>query len=105
MPCNFFKNSNPLTYGQCYYHLIAYHLLKPSVGKLIMKILSSNEHKTIDLTTLDVFSKWSSKNILSRSKSLLIAHCPLTQGNIYGLQNQHNIPLCTPRSPVHLYQQ
>lgn len=105
MPCNFLKSSKSLTYGRCYYHLISYHRLKPSVAKLIMKILSSNEHKTMDLTTLNTFSNWSAKNIFSQAKSLVVNYCPLTKENVYGLQSQHNVILCTPRPPIRLYQQ
>jgi hypothetical protein len=70
-----------------------------------MEILSLNQSKTIDLTKFDTFSKWKSNDILSQSRSLFIGHCPLTQENQYGLQSQHKVVLCTPRPPVHLYQQ
>jgi len=70
-----------------------------------MKSLSSNENKNIAPTTLDIFSDWTSNDILSQGTTLFISQCPLVQENIYGLQSQHNVTLCTPRPPVHLYQQ
>jgi hypothetical protein len=84
---------------------MTYHRLKPSVAKLILKIISSNDDNTLDLTKLNTFSQWSSTDILSKSKSLFVSHCPLTQENIYGIKTHHKVILCTPRSPVHLYQQ
>lgn len=70
-----------------------------------MKTLSSNENRNIDLTTLNKFSHWKSNDILSQGTTLFIGQCPLTRENIYGLQSQHNVTLCIPRPPVHLYQQ
>jgi hypothetical protein len=105
VPCNFLKNSDALTHDRYYYHLISYHRLRQSVARIIMKTLSSNENKNIDSTTLDIFSDWTSNDILSQGTTLFIGQCPLVQENIYGLQSQHNVTLCTPRPPVHLYQQ
>jgi hypothetical protein len=79
--------------------------LKQSVARLIIKTISSKENKNIDLTTLDIFSHWQSQDILSQGTTLFVAQCPLIQKDVYGLQNQPNIILCTPRRPLHLYQQ
>jgi hypothetical protein len=70
-----------------------------------MHTLSSNENKNIDLTTFNIFSDWRSNDILSRGTTLFIGQCPLTQENAYGIQSQHNVPLCRTRSSVHLYNQ
>ena len=105
MPCDLFKNLTSLTYGRCYYHLITYHRLKPAVAKIIMQTLSSHENQSIDITKVDLFSQWLSVDILSQSRSLFLAHCPLTNENVFGIQPHHNVVLCTPRAPVHLYQQ
>ncbi len=105
IPCNFLKIPKSLTYGRCYYHLLSYHRLKSNVAKLILKIISSDKDKKLDLTTLNTFSTWSSDDILSKSKTLIVTHCPLTQENIYGIQTHHNVILCTPRAPLHLYHQ
>ncbi|UJR23257.1 hypothetical protein I4U23_026277 [Adineta vaga] len=104
MPCDSLKNCTSLTYGRCYYHLITYHRLKPSVAKIIMQTLSSYENQSIDVTTINIFSKWSSVDILSQSRSAFLGHCPLTEENVFGIQRHHNVTLCTPRAPVHVYQ-
>lgn len=105
MPCNLLKDSAALTYGRCYYHLMAYHRFKPSVAKILMRTVSSYENKPIDPSTIDLFSTWTSVDLLSQSRTLFISQCPLTRENIFGLKRHHNVVLCTPRPPVHLYQQ
>lgn len=69
-----------------------------------MKALTSNENKNKDLSTLDMFSRWKSTEILSQGIAL-VCQCPLTEKNVYGLQYQHNMILCKPRPPLHLYYQ
>ena len=70
-----------------------------------MRTLSSNINKTLDLTTLNIFSHWTTNDILSQGTTLFIGQCPLTKEHIYGLQSQHNVILCTRQIPVNLYQQ
>jgi hypothetical protein len=99
------KYSNDLTYNRCYYHLISYHRLRPKVARIILNTLLSNKKKNLDLTKFNLFSNWTSNTILSQGTTLFIGQCPLTQEHVYGIQNQHNVTLCIPRPPVHLYQQ
>ena len=72
---------------------------------MIMDVLSLNENKDIDLTSIDLFSQWTSKEILSTSVDLFVALCPLTQDSVYGLRSGVHFTSCNPRAPVHLCQQ
>ncbi len=96
-------DSTNFKYNRCYYHLISYHLLRPRVVRLIMKTIRENKNK--DPITLDIFSHWKSTDIHSQATTRFVCQCPLVEKNVYGLQNQHNMILCTPRPPLCLYQQ
>lgn len=106
IPCDFMsKKMLIVTPNRCFYHLITYHHLRNNAARRIMEVLSSTENKDIDLTSIDLFSHLTSKEVLSTSVDLFVALCPLTHGSVYGLRSDLHYTSCNPRTPVHLCQQ
>lgn len=105
VPCDFQIDSINFTSDRCLYHLISYHRLKQKIARIILKAITAHKNEHDDFTTMDLFSKCTSTEIVSQGTTLFIGQCPLTDRNVYGLQNHPKVGLCTPRPALHLYHQ
>lgn len=105
MPCNVRDKSPTWLSSRCFHHLSTFHHLKPKVARKIVEFLSSGKNSSVDIKSVDLFSEWPMKEVVSQSIGLYVRLCPLTIEKIYGLNAGEHFTLCQPRTPVHLEQQ